>query len=226
MRRLAFITLLAIASPAPAETTLPRAPEALPPMTIALVQGEPDACGPGCSEWIAAEGVALPGSAIALNALLGRLHAEGKRPPVAIDSQGGLLDVGMAMGRLARQFGFDTIVARTERPAEGPPRLGVTGECHGACLYFFAGGVSRALAPGAVVTITAVDFVGPGGGVLPEARRALLIAGALARVRGFLTDMGLDPALAERLDGQHGPGFTPDWGDLVRYRIVTRDRRA
>src|SRR2546423_9633860 len=58
-----------------------------PPIVFFLAKGEPDACGPGCSEWIAADGAIDRDAGKRFRALLERI---GKRKlPVYFHSPGG-----------------------------------------------------------------------------------------------------------------------------------------
>ncbi|QCI68113.1 hypothetical protein [Phreatobacter stygius] len=205
-------------SPAPA----PRAAQpAMTPMTFTRMTGTPGACGQGCSEWIAAEGVILPGTVVTFAALVQQLGTA--RPPIAIHSEGGLVDVSMALGRIVRRARLDTIVARTERSGE-TPTLALDGVCYGSCLYLLVAGVQRAAAPGAVISISPIDFRHPAGGALPDALRQKLIAATLERVRGYFGDMGLDPALGGLMDGEQHDAFYPERGILEGYGIITRDQ--
>lgn len=190
------------------------------PMSFTLMTGAPDSCGPGCSRWIAAEGVVLPGSVVAFADFVKQLGAA--RPPLVIHSPGGLLEVTLALGRIVRRAGLDTIVARTERSGE-TATLALDGECFGACFYLLAAGKVRSAAPGAVISISPVDFRHPAGGELPEALRTRLIATMLEKVRAYLTEMGLDPTLADYLDGERYEPFYPTRGLLETYGLITRD---
>src|SRR3979490_3576698 len=49
-----------------------------PPVVFFLAKGEPNACGPGCQEWIAADGTFDPGADGRLRALLKKLG--GRKP--------------------------------------------------------------------------------------------------------------------------------------------------
>jgi hypothetical protein len=70
------------------------------PMVFYLAKGEPDACGPGCSEWIAAEGRIDLGAAQRLRAFLNR---QGKRSlPIFFHSPGGVGTTALEIGRLLR----------------------------------------------------------------------------------------------------------------------------
>ncbi len=68
---------------------LPRTPPTMwakNPMVFYPMHGGPDACGPGCDEWIEAEGDFDPFSIGRLITLLGRL--DGRKPPIFFDSPG------------------------------------------------------------------------------------------------------------------------------------------
>ena len=190
-------------------------------MTFSLVEGEADACGPGCSRWIAAEGAILAATPMAFAEVAQVLG--GEKPPVLIHSDGGVVDATMALGRLVRRAGLATIVARTDR--SGPrPAPALDGACHGACLYLLLAGTERAVAPGAVVSIQPLAFPGPAADPFPEALRARLTAAALVRVRAYLGEMGIDAALATVLDGERYAPFYPERGFLEMHGIVTRDQ--
>lgn len=225
----ALAVLAAAAGPASrAETPQTEAPLARPPdaadlaaraMTFTRVTGDANACGPGCSEWIAAEGVILPGTVVAFSQLADQLH--GARPPVVIHSDGGMTDIAMALGRVIRRAKLDTVIARTTRSGE-TATIEPGGACHGACLFVLAAGVNRSTAPGAVISISPFDFHFATGGALPEPRRQRLIAAMLERARGYFSDMGLDPDLAGLLDSNTHAAFYPTRGQLEAYRILTR----
>lgn len=189
-------------------------------MTFTVVTGEAGACGPGCSRWIAAEGVIVADTPLVFFEVMKRL--DGTRPPLLIQSQGGVVDAAMALGRQVRRAGLATMVARTDRsgPFAVPAPDGV---CHGACLYLLIAGTERSLAPGAELSISPIAFDGPASEPFPEAMRQRLVAAVLVRVRAYLTEMGVDPELAAYLDGVRYEGFFPNRGFLDRHAILTRD---
>lgn len=85
------------------------------PMVFYLAKGEADACGPGCSEWIAAEGEIDAGAVRRLQAILAR---SGKRKlPIFFHSPGGFGVAAMSIGRLLRERKMTAGVSRTI-PAE------------------------------------------------------------------------------------------------------------
>jgi hypothetical protein len=78
------------------------------PMVFYDAHGNPDACGPGCSEWIAAEGQIDNDSA---NRLLRQLN--GARLPIFFHSPGGRVISSMALGRLIRARQLTVSVGHT-----------------------------------------------------------------------------------------------------------------
>lgn len=189
-------------------------------MTFTLTQGDADACGPGCSRWIAAEGAILAATPMAFVEVAQALG--GEKPPLLIHSDGGVVEAAMALGRLVRRAGLATVVARTDR--SGPrPAPALDGACHGACLYLLLAGTERAAAPGAVLSIQPLAFPGPATDPFPDAMQARLTTAALVRVRAYLDEMGIDPGLAGYLDGTRYGGFFPTRGFLDGHAILTRD---
>src|SRR5215470_2325820 len=71
------------------------------PMVFYLAKGEPDSCGPGCSEWIAAEGRIDESSAQRLRALLFRMGKH--KLPIFFHSTGGVGRTATEIGRLLRE---------------------------------------------------------------------------------------------------------------------------
>ena len=98
----------------PADSTPKADPEKQPkppPIAFFLAKGEPDACGAGCSEWIAADGTIDQAAPQRLRALLQRL---GKRKlPIYFHSPGGSVEGAIEIGRLMRARGMTAGVART-----------------------------------------------------------------------------------------------------------------
>lgn len=221
LRRLIPLLIVLAGGSLPARSEEPP-PAALPAtaMTFTLTQGGADACGPGCSRWIAAEGAILAATPVAFLEVSQALG--GEKPPVLIHSDGGVVEAAMALGRLVRRTGLVTIVARTDRSG-ALPRPALDGSCHGACLYLLLAGTERAAAPGAVLSIQPLAFSGPATDPFPDAMQARLTTAALVRVRAYLSEMGIDPDLARYLDGTRYDGFFPTRGFLDSHAILTRD---
>jgi hypothetical protein len=155
---------------APAKAPDTRSPP--PPMVFYVARGEPGACGPGCREWIAAEGFIDPNAEPRLWELLRKIGNE-RKPPVYFQSNGGSLTAGFQLGRLLRARGFTVGVGRTipatcdrrkpadtacdelkhsgrELAAELDTRAGI---CASACVYAILGGATRDVGAGAKLAV-------------------------------------------------------------------------
>ncbi len=86
-----------VAKPVP-----PAAKPALPPpIVFFLAKGDANACGPGCNEWIAAEGTMDAGADGRLRALLKKI---GKRKlPIFFHLPGGAIPAGLEIGRIRHE---------------------------------------------------------------------------------------------------------------------------
>src|SRR5450755_2515099 len=91
-------------------------------MIFYVAHGAAGACGPDCSEWIAAEGTVQFDTHKRLIAILDRQN--GRKLPVVIHSWGeSNLNVATSLGRILRDRGIDTTVGSTEAEAcNGNPR--------------------------------------------------------------------------------------------------------
>src|SRR5882762_7347043 len=82
-------------------------------MIFYVAHGPAGACGPGCSDWIAAEGTVQWDTHKRLIAILDR--QPGRKLPLIIHSWGGAnLNVAASMGRILRDRGLDTTAGATE----------------------------------------------------------------------------------------------------------------
>lgn len=76
-------------------------------MVFYVVKGAPDACGPGCDTWIAAEGKIDVAAAARLR------QVRDRNLPIYFASPGGNLDQAVAMGAMLREKSAIARVART-----------------------------------------------------------------------------------------------------------------
>ena len=90
----------------------PAALQAGEPMHIAIVHPADPACEPHCPEWIAAEGKILARTPGDFQKVLKGLGD--RKLPILINSQGGLVDAAIAIGRMVRRRGLDVGVARSQ----------------------------------------------------------------------------------------------------------------
>jgi len=143
-------------------------------MTFFVAKGAPDACGPGCSEWIAAEGTIDAGAAKRLRTFLNGL---GKRKlPIFLHSPGGLGGQAIEMGRMLRERHMSAGVSKTVRTGctaggdtcEASKRTGDAVEadlrniavCASACVFVLIGATVREVPPGARVGVHAPKLLG------------------------------------------------------------------
>ena len=140
------------------------------PLAFYLAKGEANACGRGCSEWIAVEGSFDSGAADRLRSLLKRNPAAAKFP-VIFHSPGGEVMNAFAIGRIMRQRGMTASVGLTvpevcaggesdacrEAKSSGKPVAArlftVRGSCASACVWAVAGAKVREILPGALLGV-------------------------------------------------------------------------
>jgi hypothetical protein len=159
------------AKPAEVKTTETKIPDAKraplpPPIVFFVAKGDADACGPGCREWIAAEGTIDAGADDRLRALLKKLGS--RKLPIYFHSPGGSVVTGLAIGRLMRERGLTAGVGWTvpagcdpHEPREpacdklkrsGRDLVAVldTGHsmCNSSCVYALLGGAVRDVGAG------------------------------------------------------------------------------
>jgi hypothetical protein len=147
-----------------------------PPMIFYLAKGEDDECGPGCGEWIAAEGHVETDTAQRLRAFLNRL---GKRKlPIFFHSPGGAGTTSTVMGRLLREREMTTGVYETipvgcvgasEQACRTlkqsgqvlPSTLRNMASCNSACVFALIGGKVRQVPPGARLGVHSAKLIVP-----------------------------------------------------------------
>jgi hypothetical protein len=209
-------------------------------MIFYVARGPAGACGPSCSEWIAAEGTVQWDTHKRLFAILDR--QSGRKLPVIIHSWGeSNLNVATSLGRILRDRGIDTTVGPTEVEAcngkpeaecfalkrQGGPldaKLKLAGApCDLACVLILAGGVHRSLPPGTKVILSGMSIhnrLAPN--VSEERREGLTVRfGELFRI--YARDMGFDPELFDIVDRNSESKRQTEMppSELIRLRIVT-----
>jgi hypothetical protein len=169
LRLLAFTAAVLACGNAAARPGGPATPGTLvqrSPLVVFVAKGATDACGPGCSEWIAAEGFFDTGAAQRFRDVLTTL---GDRAlPVFFNSRGGLVTPAMAVAEILRERRMTAGVARTipqgcaasgladaacrglvksQPQITARLRLDDAG-CHSACIYALIGATTRRLGSG------------------------------------------------------------------------------
>jgi hypothetical protein len=183
----------------------------MPPIDFYLAKGE-DACGPGCSVWIVAEGKIDAGAPSRLRRLLAKLPRP--RPPIYFHSPGGLVKAGIELGRLIREQKLEASVGHTISPGcdQGKPadksceaqkRAGeaieseidpLRAQCNSSCVIALTGGSVRHVP--ALVRLGIHDVgIDPATGPPPGFTVRQVKAAAHEHIQDYWRDMGIDDAL-------------------------------
>ena len=210
--------LAAGARAAPAE---PQPANPWPPIVFYVAKGEPNACGSGCSEWIAAEGTIDENAHRRLRGLLNRLDR--RKLPIYFHAPGGSLEAAMAIGRMMRERGISAGVGRTiprgcdplqehEAACDSLKRSGreLLAElrtartlCNSACVYALIGARVREVGAGARIGVheIAISRYDERGLPVPVDRKSLSQAqlkhlqAAEVQLARYIGGMGIDKAL-------------------------------
>ena len=199
------------------------------PLIFVFVTGEPNACGRGCTEWIAGEGRFDEGAAQRFREFLAVLPK--RDVPIFFNSDGGLVSQAVQIGLILRENRMTAGVARTvpegchlsfplddacrrlmQSKREHKARLYFGGaRCGSACVYAMVGASTRHVDPGATLRIHSVV-----GGEIDKAENFL---------RRYVTIMGVDPALvdaAAKIPSRSFRGLSSRRDGTVRYRDPRR----
>ncbi len=209
-------------------------------MIFYVARGTAGTCGPGCSEWIAAEGTVQWDTFKRLIAILDR--QAGRKLPVVIHSWGeSNLNVATSLGRILRDRGIDTTAGPTEVEAcNGKPdtecfalkRPGgpldaklkpADATCDLACVLILAGGVHRSLPPGTKVILSGMSIHNRLAPNVSEERREGLTVRFGEQFRMYLRDMGFDPELLDIVDRNSESKRQTEMppSEWIRLHIVT-----
>lgn len=209
-------------------------------MIFYVAHGQPDACGPGCSDWIAAEGTIQFDSYKRLIAVLDRLT--GRKLPLVVHSRGeSNLNVAVSLGRILRDRGLDVAAGATVAEAcdgkseaecfalkrQGGPleaRLSQPDPaCDLACVLVLAGGVHRNLPQGAKVVLTGRFVRNRLAPNVSAEQRESLTTHFGEQYRKYLHDMGVEPELIDIVDRipEGGRPVQVPPSDWARLHIVT-----
>ena len=228
-----------------AQTTAARPPVGdfgSPPdaMIFYIAHGAADACGQGCSDWIAAEGTVQWDSYKRLIAILDR--QAGHKLPVIIHAWGqSSLNVATGLGRIMRERGIDATVGTTDvdachdkpdaecfalkRPG-GPldARLKLSElRCDIACMLMLAGAVHRSLPPGTRMILSGMTIHNRLAPNVSDEQRESLTARFGDQFRLYLRQMGVDAELLDIVDrnwaSRHATELPP--AEWERFHIVT-----
>lgn len=224
-------------APRPAVGGIGSAPDA---MIFYVAHGAPNACGPGCSDWIAAEGTVQWDTHKRLFNILDR--NAGRKLPLIIHAWGeSNLNVATTLGRILRERGVDTTVGITEtevcRGKAEPDcfalkRLGgpldarikpLEAPCDTTCVLMLAGGVHRTLPAGTHVVLTGMFLRNRMAPNVSQEARDTLPERFGEQFRKYLRDMGVETELLDIVDrqGESRRGVEMPASEWSRLHIVT-----
>ncbi len=228
----------------PAKTAPQKKDPPPPPIVFFLAKGEPNACGPGCSEWIAADGTFDAGAPARLRVLLAK---HGKRKlPIFFHSPGGAVIAAMDVGRMMRAQKIKAGVGRTipqgcdpkqrrEKACDATMRSGreliaelrTRATCLSACVYALIGAAEREVAPDVGLGVHSVSVTRTikrmtrDGKVVSSSSTRLAgnsseVHDTHARLARYASEMGIGSALID------AAAATP----FETIRLLTRDEIA
>ena len=237
------ILFAAIAGAASAQTARPpvgrfgSAPDA---MIFYVAHGAEGACGPGCSDWIAAEGTVQWDTYKRLINILDRQN--GKKLPLVIHTSGGgsNLNVAVGLGRILHERGIDTTEGTTEvaacagkseadcfalkRPG-GPLEAAletISARCDIACVLILSGGIHRTLHATTRVILTGMAIHNRLAPNVSDEHRESLTTIYGEQFRVYLREMGVDTGLLDIVDRNNGHLATEvPQADWARLHLVT-----
>jgi hypothetical protein len=209
-------------------------------MIFYVAHGTEGACGPGCADWIAAEGTVQWDTWKRLINILDRQN--GRKLPLVIHAYGqSNLNVAVSLGRILHDRGIDATDGSTEvgacagkpeadcfllkRPG-GPLDASLNAsksQCDLACVLILAGGVHRNLHPGTRVILTGMAIHNRLAPNVAEERRTSLTQSFDHDFRTYLREMGVDTELLDIVDQNSGLQRATEVppSDWARLHLVT-----
>jgi hypothetical protein len=146
-------------SPAAAQALNPDPPSAAPtPMRFEWVrEGPAEQCGDHCREWISATGAIVDSTVKDFEAFA--RHRDVRGAVIVLDSPGGNVVQGLALGREFRRLQLTTSVGRTVKLVAGAgggeqrATLSPRATCNSMCVFLLLGGVKRHIPDGARIFV-------------------------------------------------------------------------
>lgn len=203
------------------------------PLIFFVAKGAANACGPGCSEWIAAEGLFDSDAPQRLRDFLATLPR--RDLPVFFNSDGGRVKSGTEIGRLLRDHRMTVGIGRTvphgcrnaaatddacrrvmQSQAEHKARLITAGaRCASTCVFAFAGGSVRHAARDAQLGIHSIRALTSPPFNADEGHRIL---------KRYLVQLGVDAGLidaAAKISADDLRYLSRD--EIARFGVETRN---
>jgi len=208
----------------------------LEPMIFFVAKGEPNVCGPGCSEWIAAEGM-FDGPQVEqrFRDLLATL--KGRNLPIIFNSLGGIIGEALVLGRILRERRMAASVGESypegckariaadescrrimQANRELKAQLRTAGAvCSSACVYALLGASERHVPADARVGIHAATPT-----AVSSQPGWLTVEQMHNNRKRYILEMGANPDLQDAANKTPPPGVhVLSRHELVRYRVET-----
>jgi hypothetical protein len=206
------------------------------PMMFFVAKGGPNSCGPGCSEWIAAEGMIDPDAAQRFRDFLGTLPRHDL--PVFLNSIGGIAGQGIVLGAMLREQRMTVGVGRTipegcrqaaasddacrsvvQGKREHRARLATEGaRCISACVYALVGGSVRQVARDAQIGIHSVRLPRS-----PSQEWTPGVNDVHNLLKRYMVEMGVDPGLTDAAAKVSADGVRYlSRDEIARFGLETR----
>lgn len=237
------ILVAATATPASAQTPArpPIGDFGSPPdaMIFYAAHGAEGSCGPGCSDWIAAEGTVQWDTYKRLINILDR--QQGRKLPLVINARGGNLKVSSGLGRILHDRGIDAMGGVTDvaacagksaedcfalkRPG-GPLDAALITKnttCDITCVLILAGGIHRTLPAGTRVIVGGMEIRNRLAPNVAEERRQALTLGYDSELRTYLREMEISTEVMDIVDQNSGLKRSTEVppSDWTRLHLIT-----
>jgi hypothetical protein len=206
------------------------------PMIFFVAKGEPNACGPGCSEWMAAEGM-FDGPQVErrFRDLLATL--KGRNLPIVFNSLGGVIGEALVLGRILRERRMTASVGESypegckariaadescrrimQGSRELKAQLRTAGAvCSSACVYALLGASTRHVPADARVGIHAATPT-----AVSSQPGWLTVEQMHNNRKRYILEMGANPDLQDASIKTPAPGVhVLSRDELVGYRVET-----
>jgi hypothetical protein len=211
----------------------------LEPMIFFVAKGERNVCGPGCSEWIAAQGM-FDGLGVERRFLDLLETLKGRNLPIVFNSRGGFIVAARVLGRILREHRMAASVGESypegckawtaadescrqimQANRELKAQLRTTRSvCSSACVYALLGASARHVSADASVGIHArtLTTVSSQPGSLTEEQQH-------NSQKRYILEMGANPSLEDEAIKTPPSGlYVLSRDELVRYAVETSAR--